>query len=53
MTDKENLLDHLLMARNIALQLGVRTEDPYVYNLGKLLERKLDGLENHFEKLKK
>ena len=53
MTDKENLIHHLLMARNFALQLGCNTQDSVVYNLGKLLDKKLDSIENHFEKLEK
>lgn len=53
MTDKEKLLHHLLMARNCALQLGVGKQDTVVYNIGKLLDKKLDNIERHFEYLDK
>ena len=53
MTDKESLVHHLIMARNFALQLGCNTQDTVVYNLGKLLDKKLDSIENHFERLEK
>jgi hypothetical protein len=53
MKDKDHLIHHLLMARNFALQLGCNTQDAIVYNLGKLLEKKLESIENHFERLEK
>lgn len=54
MSDRERLLHYLLMARNAALQLGCRMQNnTVVYNLGKLLDKKHDSIEKHFERLDK
>ena len=49
-TDKEKLIDSLLMARNCALQIGCGEQDTTVYNLGKYLDKKLEKIEEHLEK---
>ena len=49
-TDKEKLIDSLLMARNCALQIGCSEQDTTVYNLGNYLDNKLDKIEKHLEK---
>lgn len=49
-TDKEKLIDSLLMARNCALQLGCNMQDTVVYNLGKYLDDKLNRIEKHLDK---